>query len=159
MAIIAEFKKFIARGNVLDLAVGVIIGAAFGRIVSSLTDNVIMPVVGWIAGNLDFSNYFIRLGPIPPGYRGELNNYNQLKEAGVAMIGYGQLITAIVNFLIVAWILFLLIKAVNALVDRQKEDEAKQREAKGPSEVELLAQIRDELRNRGEAPPPPVTSH
>lgn len=157
MPLIDEFKKFIARGNVLDLAVGVIIGAAFGRIVSALTDSMIMPIVGWIAGNLDFSNYFVRLSPIPKGYRGGLDNYAQLKEAGVAMIGYGQFFTAVVNFVIVAWILFMLVKAANHLIDRQKE---KQKAEDGPSEIELLTQIRDELRKRGEPDLPlPVTSH
>ncbi|MFN3511192.1 MAG: large conductance mechanosensitive channel protein MscL, partial [Tsuneonella troitsensis] len=78
-----EFKTFINRGNVLDLAVAVIIGAAFGKIVTSLTDSVIMPVIGWLFGSMDFSSYFIRLGPVPDGYTGSLTNYAALKEAGV----------------------------------------------------------------------------
>jgi large conductance mechanosensitive channel len=154
-----EFKKFIARGNVLDLAVGVIIGAAFGRIVSSLTDSVIMPVVGWIAGNLDFSNYFIRLSPVPASYKGELNNYAALKEAGVAMIGYGTFLTAAVNFLIVAWILFLLIKAANAILDRQKADDDKKTDEAIITELQLLTEIRDELRRRSSPGENPSTSH
>lgn len=140
-----EFKAFILRGNVLDLAVGVIIGAAFGKIVTSLTESVIMPVVGWITGGVDFTRYFIRLGPVPAGYAGSPTDYAALKAAGVPMIGYGDFITQLVNFLIVAWIIFLLVKAVNK-VAAQKEAEAA---PAGPSEVELLAEIRDELRKRG----------
>jgi large conductance mechanosensitive channel len=138
-----EFRDFVARGNVLDLAVAVIIGAAFGRIVTSLTDSVIMPVVGWIFGDIDFSNYFLRLGQIPPGYRGEVTNYAQLKEAGVAMIGYGDFLTQLVNFLIIAWVIFLVVRAANTL-EHRKDAEA----PAGPSEVDLLAEIRDELRKR-----------
>ena len=138
-----EFRKFINRGNVLDLAVAVIIGAAFGRIVTSLTDSVIMPVVGWIFGDIDFSNYFLRLGQIPPGYRGEVTNYAQLKEAGVAMIGYGDFLTQLVNFLIIAWVIFLVVRAANTL-EHRKDAEA----PASPSEVDLLAEIRDELRKR-----------
>ena len=141
MAIVQEFKEFIARGNVLDLAVAVIIGAAFGRIVAALTDNVIMPVVGWLFGGLDFNNYFIQLGPTPADYAGEPGNYAQLKEAGVAMIGYGTFITELVNFVILAWIVFLIVKAASK-ASRPAETIA------GPSEVELLTEIRDELRKR-----------
>lgn len=138
-----EFKAFISRGNVLDLAVGVIIGAAFGKIVTSLTESVIMPVVGWITGGVDFTRYFIRLGPVPANYQGPPNDYAALKAAGVPMIGYGDFITQLVNFLIVAWIIFLLVKGVNRMIAK-KEAEA----AAGPSEVELLQEIRDELRKR-----------
>ncbi len=136
-----EFRKFINRGNVLDLAVAVIIGAAFGKIVTSLTDSIIMPVIGWIFGDVDFSNYFIRLGSIPQGYKGEATNYAQLKEAGVAMIGYGDFLTQVVNFLIIAWVIFLIVRAANK-IDHAPEA------ASGPTEVELLAEIRDELRRR-----------
>lgn len=139
-----EFKSFIARGNVLDLAVGVIIGAAFGRIVTSLTESMIMPVIGWLTGGVDFTGYFIRLGPIPSGYGGAPDDYAALKAAGVAMIGYGDFVTQLVNFLIVAWIIFLLVKAVNRIVDRK----AAEATPAGPSQVELLAEIRDELRRR-----------
>lgn len=141
MAMVQEFKAFISRGNVLDLAVGVIIGAAFGKIVTSLTESVIMPLVGWITGGTDFTRYFVRLGPIPAGYTGGADNYVALKAAGVAMIGYGDFITQVVNFLILAWIIFLIVKAANRM---SPPPEA----AAGPSEVELLAEIRDELRKR-----------
>ena len=137
-----EFKAFVNRGNVLDLAVAVIIGAAFGRIVTSLTDSVIMPVIGWIFGDIDFSNYFIRLGSIPEGYAGEVNNYAQLKEAGVAMIGYGDFVTQLVNFLIVAWVIFLIVKAANKVEAKKENGPA------GPTEIELLIEIRDELKKR-----------
>ena len=136
-----EFRTFINRGNVLDLAVAVIIGAAFGKIITSLTDSVIMPLIGWLFGNMDFSSYFIRLGPIPETYKGSPTNYAALKEAGVPMIGYGDLVTQIVNFLIVAWVVFLIVKAANK-VERAPEVVA------SPTEVELLAEIRDELRKR-----------
>ena len=139
-----EFKTFIARGNVMDLAVGVIIGAAFGKIVTSLTESVIMPVVGWITGGTDFTHYFIRLGPVPAEYRGSPADYAALKAAGVPMIGYGDFITQLVNFLIVAWIVFLLVKLVNRMMAKKEADAA----PSGPSEVEILAEIRDELRRR-----------
>ena len=141
MTMVQEFKTFIARGNVLDLAVGVIIGAAFGKIVASLTESVIMPVIGWLFGGMDFANYFIRLGPIPPDYAGEPGNYAQLKEAGVPMIGYGDFVTQLINFLIVAWVIFLIVKAANKAMPPADAPA-------GPSEAELLAEIRDELRKR-----------
>ena len=140
-----EFRKFINRGNVLDLAVGVIIGAAFGRIVNSLTESILMPLIGWLFGDVDFSNYFIRLGPIPPGYEGEVSNYAQLKEAGVPMIGYGDFITQLVNFLIIAWVIFLVVRAANRLFE--KEEEAAK--PAPPTELDVLQEIRDELRKRG----------
>ena len=137
-----EFKAFIARGNVLDLAVAVIIGTAFATIVTSLTDEVIMPVVGAIFGGADFSNYFILLG-VPEGYEGSLTDYAALKQAGAAMIGYGAFITALINFLILAFVIFLLVRAANRLIAKKEEAPA------GPSEIELLTEIRDELRKRG----------
>lgn len=144
MSVIQEFKTFISRGNVLDLAVGVIIGAAFGRIVTTLTESVIMPVIGWVTGGINFSNYFIRLGPIPASYKGEPNNYEQLKQAGVAMIGYGDFITQLVNFFIIAWIIFMMAKLANKVIRRDALPTA----VKPPAEVQLLTEIRDELRKR-----------
>jgi large conductance mechanosensitive channel len=138
------FKEFIARGNVLDLAVAVIIGAAFGTIVSSLTDDVIMPVVGAIFGGLDFSNYFVRLGPIPAGFTGDPSSYAALKEAGVAMLGYGQFITAIVNFLILAFIIYQVVK----MAARMKKPTAGATPAP-TDELLVLREIRDQLRARG----------
>ncbi|MFN3944200.1 MAG: large conductance mechanosensitive channel protein MscL [Allosphingosinicella sp.] len=141
-----EFKAFIARGNVLDLAVAVIIGAAFATIVSSLTDDVLMPVIGAIFGGLDFSNYFIRLGPIPEAYAGSLDNYAALKEAGVPMLGYGQFITAVVNFLILAFIIFQFVRMA-ARLSRRKEEEAGAPPAP-TDELLVLREIRDELKRR-----------
>lgn len=145
-----EFKKFIAKGNVMDLAVGVIIGAAFGAIVKSLTDDVIMPVVGAVSGGVDFSNEFVLL-KTPEGYAGALDDYAALKEAGAAMIGYGAFITAIINFLILAFIIFLMVRYVNKMMERleKKEEEAAPAPVPGPSEVDLLIEIRDELKKRG----------
>ena len=136
----AGFRAFLARGNVLDLAVAVIIGAAFATIVASLTDDIIMPAVGALFGDMDFSNYFVRLGPIPPDYTGDPGNYAALKAAGVPMLGYGQFITAIVNFLILAFIIYQLVKAA----ERRRAPAA---EAAGPSEeLVVLREIRDALR-------------
>lgn len=136
-----EFKRFIAKGNVLDLAVAVIIGGAFGTIVTSLTQDVIMPVIGAIFGGLDFSSLFIRLGAVPEGYAGSLTDYAALKEAGVPMLGYGAFITAAINFLILAFIIFLLVRTANKLITKKEEAPA------GPSEeVLLLREIRDSLK-------------
>lgn len=136
-----EFRTFIARGNVLDLAVGVIIGAAFGKIVSALTDDVLMPLIGLLTGGLDFSNRFLVIGSIPVGYKGEMT-YAALKQAGVAMIGYGAFLTAVLNFLIMAFVIFLIVRQANRLMPRPAAAPT------GPSEVELLAEIRDELRRK-----------
>jgi large conductance mechanosensitive channel len=137
-----EFKAFIARGNVLDLAVGVIIGGAFGKIVSSLTDDVIMPVVGLLTGGIDFSSKFVVLGAIPASYTGSPTDYAALKKAGVAMLGYGSFITAVINFLILAFIIFLIVKQANRLTAKPEVPAA----PAGPTEVELLAEIRDALK-------------
>ncbi|WP_338468575.1 large conductance mechanosensitive channel protein MscL [Novosphingobium sp. ZN18A2] len=139
-----EFKDFVSRGNVLDLAVGVIIGAAFGKIVTSLTQSVIMPVIGWLMGGKSFTNHFILLGTIPDTYKGSPTDYAALKEAGVAMIGYGDFITQCVDFLFLAWIIFLIVKAANKM-NPPKEAEAA---PAGPSEVDLLKEIRDELKKK-----------
>ena len=136
-----EFRDFIARGNVLDLAVAVIIGAAFATITASLTDDIIMPIVGKIFGGLDFSSYFTLLGPIPADYHGPMNDYAALKKAGAALIGYGAFITAIINFLILAFIIFLIIRSANKMMKKQDAPA-------GPSEVDLLTEIRDELKKR-----------
>jgi large conductance mechanosensitive channel len=139
----AGFREFIARGNVLDLAVAVIIGAAFGSIVASLTDDLIMPVVGAIFGGLDFSNYFFRLGAIPATFKGDPNSYAALKAAGVPMLGYGQFITAVVNFLILAFIIHRLVLVATRLTRRLEQPEA----APVPSdELIVLREIRDELK-------------
>ncbi|WP_118856787.1 large conductance mechanosensitive channel protein MscL [Sphingomonas mesophila] len=140
---LGEFKAFIARGNVLDLAVAAIIGAAFATIAASLTDDIIMPVVGALFGGLDFSNYFVLLGPVPEGFTRDHTSYAALKEAGAAVLGWGQSVTVLINFLVLAFIIFLLVRYANRLLKRGADAPA------GPSEVELLTEIRDELRRRG----------
>jgi large conductance mechanosensitive channel len=137
------FREFIAKGNVLDLAAAVIIGAAFATIVASLTGDIIMPVIGWLFGGLDFSSYFVRLGPVPAGYAGDPNNYAALKAAGVPMIGYGQFATAVVAFLILAFVIYRLVKAAERM---KRTPEAA---AAGPSEELLvLREIRDAVKAR-----------
>lgn len=131
-----EFRTFIARGNVLDLAVGVIIGAAFGKIVTSLTEDIIMPVIGKVTGGMDFTNQFVMLGSPPAGYEGSLGDYVALKAAGVPLLGYGAFITALINFLIMAFVIFLIVRQANRMMPAPPA---------GPSEVELLAEIRDSL--------------
>ena len=135
-----DFRAFIAKGNVLDLAVAVIVGAAFAKIATSLTEDIIMPVVGAIFGGLDFSSYFTLLGPVPDGYKGSLKDYAALKAAGAPVLGWGEFITVVINFLILAFIIFFLIKWATKVM-RKRGDEPG-----GPSEVELLTEIRDELR-------------
>ena len=145
---INEFKAFIARGNVLDLAVAVIIGAAFGKIVTSLTEDVLMPVIGKIFGGLDFSSYFLVLGDVPAALAGS-TDYAALKKAGVPLLGYGEFVTQAVNFLIVAFIIFLIVKQVNRFMPKPEEAAP----AADPADVVLLREIRDELKaQRGQAP-------
>ena len=138
----SEFKAFIGKGNVLDLAVAVIIGAAFATIAASLTGDIIMPVVGAIFGGLDFSSYFVLLGPIPDSFQGNRNSYAALKEAGVAVLGWGQFVTVLINFVILAFIIFLLVRQANKLIAKKEDAPG------GPSEVDLLTEIRDELQRR-----------
>lgn len=142
-----EFKAFIARGNVIDLAVAVVIGAAFGKIIASVTDDIIMPVIGAIVGNVDFSNRFLILGAVPESYTGALTDYAALKAAGVPMLGYGALLTALVNFLIIAFALFLIVRAVNR-VHRQNVPEPAPAPAADPEDIVLLREIRDSLKAR-----------
>ena len=140
-----EFRDFVARGNVLDLAVAVIIGAAFAKITTSLTEDLIMPLVGRIFGGLDFSSKFILLGPVPADYQGPMT-YAALKTAGVPMLGWGQFITVTINFLILAFIIFLLVRAANRMT--AKPAEAAPEPAAEPADIALLREIRDELRKK-----------
>lgn len=138
MSMGSEFKAFIANGNVLDLAVGVIIGAGFGKIVGSLTDDLIMPIVGKVFGNVDFTNkYMVLSGDVVPG-----TSLEAARTAGANVLAYGSFITAVVNFLILAWIIFMIVKAANRAMPPAAEAPA------GPSEVDVLSEIRDELRKR-----------
>ena len=136
-----EFKKFAMRGNVVDLAIGVIIGVAFGKIVDSLVNDVIMPVIGRIFGGLDFTNYFIGL----TSAASQATTYDAAKKAG-ATIGYGTFITVTVNFIIIAWVLFLVVKGMNRVM--KEEETAPVPPAPPTREEELLTEIRDLLRAR-----------
>ena len=136
-----EFKKFAMRGSVMDLAIGVIIGVAFGKIVDSLVADIIMPVIGRIFGGLDFSNYFFGL----TSAASQAPTYDAAKKAG-ATLGYGQFITVAVNFIIIAWVLFLVVKGMNALL--KKEAAAPAPPAPPTKEQELLGEIRDLLKAR-----------
>ena len=146
MGLLSEFKTFINRGNVLDLAVGVIIGGAFATITKSLTDDLIMPVVGYIFGGADFSRYFIRMGDLPAGFQGNPESYADLKAAGVAMFGWGEFLTVLVNFMILAFIIFLLVKLVNRLTAKQEADAPAAAPAPTPEDIMLLREIRDSLK-------------
>ena len=135
-----EFKTFIAKGNVVDLAVGIIIGAAFTAIVNSLVADLINPIIGVITGGIDFSNLFINLGS------GDYTSLAAAKDAGAPVFAYGSFITAVITFLIIAWVVFLLVKGINKL----RRDQAAAPEAPpAPTPTEtLLAEIRDELKRR-----------
>ena len=139
---LSEFKAFIAKGNVLDLAVAVIIGAAFATIVASLTGDIIMPLVGSVFGGMDFANNFSVLGAIPDSFKGDPASYADLKAGGVAVLGWGQFLTVLINFLILAFVIFMLVRYATKMM--RKPDDA----AAGPSEVDLLTEIRDELKKR-----------
>ncbi len=134
MSMGSEFKAFINQGNVLGLAVGVIIGGGFGKIVSSLTDDIIMPIIGAVTGGMDFSNKFILLGDA--GGK-DVSTLAQVKEAGVAFLGWGSLLTAIINFIIMAFIVFMIVRQANKVMPPA---------AAGPTEVDLLTEIRDNLK-------------
>ena len=139
-----EFKAFVMRGNVLDLAVAVIIGASFGTIVTSMTDDLLMPLIGLVTGGLDFSSKFILLGDVPAGFAGSLTDYEALKKAGVPLFGYGKFLTAVLNFLIIAFVIFQIVRAANK-VAKKAEDAP----PAGPTPSEaLLMEIRDELKAR-----------
>ena len=137
-----DFRAFIAKGNVLDLAVAVIIGAAFAKIATSLTEDIIMPVVGAIFGGLDFSSYFCLLGPVPEGYHGSMKDYAALKAAGAPVLGWGEFVTVIINFLILAFVIFLIVRTANNM--KKKAEAAAP--APDPEDVVLLREIRDSLK-------------
>ena len=142
---INEFKAFIAKGNVVDLAVGIIIGAAFTAIVNSLVADLINPIIGLITGGVDFSNLYIDLSGTDPV------SLAAAREAGVPVFAYGSFITAIINFIIIAWVVFLLVKAVNRLkrqMVRQEAAEAAAAVPPGPTELDVLKEIRDSLQQR-----------
>lgn len=134
MSMAEEFKAFINQGNVMGLAVGVIIGAGFGKIITSLTEDIIMPLIAAVFGGIDFSNKFILLGD--PGGK-DVSTLAAVKASGVAFLGWGSLLTAIINFVIMAFVVFLLVRQVNKMMPPA---------AAGPSEVDLLTEIRDSLK-------------
>jgi large conductance mechanosensitive channel len=138
MGMLQEFKEFAVKGNVMDLAVGVIIGGAFGKIVDSVVNDLIMPLVGRVTGGLDFSNYYLPLKEVPAGTPATLD---AVKKAGVPVFAYGNFITILLYFLILAWIIFIMVKWINKL--RRAEPEAPPEEAE---EVKLLREIRDSLK-------------
>ena len=140
MSFATEFKEFASKGNVVDLAVGVIIGAAFAKIVDSLVKDIIMPVVGRIFGGLDFSNYFVMLAPPPPNYAGP-RTYEALSKAGVPLLACGNFITVLLNFLILAFIIFVMIKQINRLRSATPPPAVVDAE-----EILLLREIRDSVR-------------
>ena len=139
MSMMQEFREFAVKGNVIDLAVGVIIGAAFAKIVDSLVKDLIMPVVGRIFGGLDFSNYFIMLGSPPAGYTGPMT-YEALTKAGVPLLAWGNFLTVALNFAILAFIIFLMVRAINRL--RREKPTA----PAPPEDVLLLREIRDSMK-------------
>ena len=130
-----EFKAYIAKGNVVDLAVGIIIGAAFTAIVNSLVADLINPIIGLITGGIDFSNLFIDLSGSNPA------SLAAAKEAGAPVFAYGAFLTAVINFVIIAWVVFLLVKAVNRLKEATARKEEAAAAPAGPSEVDLLKEI------------------
>ena len=144
MGFSSEFKEFALKGNVMDLAVGVIIGGAFGRIVDSLVKDIIMPIVGKIFGGLDFSNYFILLGNPPADFKGAMT-YADLSKAGVPMLAYGSFITVAINFIILAFIIFVMVRQINAMKKAQPPAPPAP-PAPTPEDVLLLREIRDALR-------------
>ncbi len=132
---ITEFKEFALKGNMMDMATGIIIGAAVSAVVGSLVNDILMPIIGLFTGGIDFSNLFINLG------EGDFSSLAAAKEAGAAVFGYGAFIQAIINFLIIAFVIFLIIKAINNM--KKKQEKAP---AAPPEDVVLLREIRDSLK-------------
>ncbi|MBT9538890.1 large conductance mechanosensitive channel protein MscL [Thiobacillus sp.] len=139
MSFMSEFKQFAVKGNAMDLAVGVIIGAAFGKIVDSVVNDLVMPIIGALSGGLDFTNLFIALGSVPEGVGATLA---EVKKAGVPVFAYGSFLTILLNFIILAFIVFLLVRQMNRL----KQAEAPAAPPATPEDVVLLREIRDSLR-------------
>ena len=138
MSMLQEFKDFAVKGNVMDLAVGVIIGAAFGKIVDSVVNDLIMPIIGRVTGGLDFSSYYIALKEVPAGTPATLD---AVKKAGVPVFAYGNFITIVLYFIILAWIIFIMVKWINRL-----KKEAPAAAPAEPEDVKLLREIRDALK-------------
>jgi large conductance mechanosensitive channel len=142
MGMMQEFRDFAIKGNVVDLAVGVIIGGAFGKIVDSLVKDIIMPVIGAIIGNVDFSNKFVTLGTVPADFKGAIT-YAEYSKAGISMLAWGNFLTILINFIILAFVIFQMIKAFNRLKGKANLDAAA---APPPEDIVLLREIRDSLK-------------
>lgn len=143
MSMLTDFRDFAVKGNVIDLAVAVIIGGAFGKIVDSLVKDIIMPVVGRLIGGLDFSNYFIMLGSPPAGYAGPMT-YEALTKAGVPLLAWGNFVTIVINFVILAFVIFWMVKRFAAA--KARVDAKPPKPATTPEDVLLLREIRDSLK-------------
>ncbi|TXJ09174.1 MAG: large conductance mechanosensitive channel protein MscL [Acinetobacter sp.] len=144
MSILKEFKEFAIKGNMMDLAIGVIIGGAFGKIIDSLVKDIVMPLISWIlGGDVDYTNWFVVLGDNP----NQLNTLKAAQEAGLNVFAYGSFITVLINFLLLAWVVFLLVKVMNRL-RKQEEVAAPAEPAATPEDIALLREIRDELKKR-----------
>lgn len=141
MSIMSEFREFAVKGNAMDLAVGVIIGAAFGKIVDSIVNDLIMPIVGAIFGGFDFSNLFFPLGTVPEGV---VMTLVEVKKAGVPVFAYGSFLTILLNFIILAFIVFMIVKQVNRL----KKEAPPPAPAATPEDIMLLREIRDSLKKQ-----------
>ena len=139
MSFASEFRQFALKGNVMDLAVGVIIGAAFGKIVDSAVNDLVMPVVGRALGNIDFANFFVALAAVPPGVP---NTLEAVRKAGVPVFAWGNFVTVALNFAILAFIIFVMVKQINRL----KREEPPAPPPPTPEDVQLLREIRDSLR-------------
>ncbi|MEG0032635.1 large conductance mechanosensitive channel protein MscL [Acinetobacter sp.] len=143
MSIVQEFREFAVKGNMIDLAVGVIIGGAFGKIVDSLVKDIIMPLITVVTGGgVDFTQKFFVLGDNP----NNLQSLDELTKAGVNVLTYGNFLTILINFIILAWVVFLMVKMINRM--RRKQEEAAPEPAATPEDIELLREIRDELKKR-----------
>ncbi|UNT65019.1 large conductance mechanosensitive channel protein MscL [Acinetobacter towneri] len=143
MSVIQEFREFAVKGNMIDLAVGVIIGGAFGKIVDSLVKDIIMPLITVITGGgVDFTQKFFVLGDNP----NNLQSLDELTKAGVNVLTYGNFLTILINFIILAWVVFLMVKMINRM--RRKQEEAAPEPAATPEDIALLREIRDELKKR-----------
>ena len=143
MSIVQEFREFAVKGNMIDLAVGVIIGGAFGKIVDSLVKDIIMPLITVVTGGgVDFTQKFFVLGDNP----NNLQSLDELTKAGVNVLTYGNFLTILINFIILAWVVFLMVKMINSM--RRKQEEAAPEPAATPEDIELLREIRDELKKR-----------
>ncbi|KGH31954.1 MULTISPECIES: large conductance mechanosensitive channel protein MscL [Comamonas] len=143
MGMMQEFREFAIKGNVMDLAVGVIIGGAFGKIVDSVVNDLIMPLVGLFFGKLDFSNLFVVLGTMPEGVPRTLD---ALKKAGIPVFAYGNFITVAVNFMILAFIIFMMVKQINRL--KREAPAAPEQAPATPEDIQLLREIRDSLNRK-----------